>query len=133
MYSTNYTITNKILKNIGTIEASKEVIDKAPLLPFYEKKFQSEALIRSAYHGTHLEGNELNMSQAERVVLGQEVVARERDIQEVINYRKVMEYIGNIGLRSSAGIKEDVTEEMILKIHQLTVDKILPEDLQGSY
>ena len=30
MYSPNYTITNKILKNIGTIEASKEVIDNAP-------------------------------------------------------------------------------------------------------
>lgn len=133
MYNPNYIITNKILKNIGTIEASKEVIDKAPLLPFYEKKFQSEALVRSAYHGTHLEGNELNLSQAERVVMGQHVIARERDIQEVINYRRVMEYIGSIGVRSNAGIKEEISEEMILKIHHLTVDKILPEELQGAY
>lgn len=133
MYSPNYTITNKILKNIGTIEASKEVIDNAPLLPFYEKKFQSEALIRSAYHGTHLEGNELNLSQAERVVMGQHVIARERDIQEVINYRKVMEYIGSIGLRSSAGVKEDLTEEIVLKLHALTVEKILPAELVGTY
>src|SRR5258708_7793451 len=116
MYSPTYTITNKILKHIGTIEASKEVIDKAPLLPFYEKKFQSEALVRSAYHGTHLEGNELNLSQAERVVMGQHVIARERDIQEVINYRKIMELIGHVGLRSSAGAEEDITEELILKI-----------------
>jgi len=133
MYSPVYTITNKILKNIGTIEASKEVIDKAPLLPFYEKKFQSEALVRSAYHGTHLEGNELNLSQAERVVMGQHVVARERDIQEVINYRKVMEHIGNIGLRSAAGAEEPITEDMVLKLHALTVHKILPEELQGVY
>lgn len=133
MYSPNYTITNKILKNIGTIEASKEVIDNAPLLPFYEKKFQSEALIRSAYHGTHLEGNELNLSQAERVVMGQHVIARERDIQEIINYRKVMEYIGNLGLRSSAGVKENLTEEIVLKLHSLTVEKILPAELCGAY
>ena len=34
------------------------------------------------------------MDQAERVIAGQEVVARARDIQEVINYRKVMGQIG---------------------------------------
>lgn len=133
MYTPNYVITNKILKNIGIIEASKEVIDKAPLLPFYEKKFQNEAMVRSAYHGTHLEGNELNLSQAERVVMGQHVIARERDIQEVINYRKIIDFIGHVGARSAAGAREDITEEMILKLHQLTVDKILPPEVQGAY
>src|SRR5260221_248890 len=133
MYNPKYTISNLIPKNIGVIEASKEVIDHAPLLPYYEKKFQEDALVRSVHYGTHLEGNELNLSQAERVVMGQHVIARERDIQEVINYRKIMELIGHVGLRSSAGAEEDITEELIFKIHQLTVDKIMPEELQGSY
>lgn len=130
MYSPRYTITNKILKNIGLIEAAKEVIDHAPLLPYYEKKFQNEALVRSVHYGTHIEGNELNLSQAERVVMGQHVVARERDIQEVINYRKVMEYIGELGQQADSV----AIDEMLLKqLHALTVTKILPEETSGIY
>ena len=100
MYSPKFTISNKILKNIGIIEASREVIDHAPLLPYYEKEFRKDALIRSVHYGTHIEGNELNLSQAEKVMMGQEVVARDRDIQEVINYRKAIEFIAELRIKN---------------------------------
>ncbi|MBI4089280.1 MAG: Fic family protein [Candidatus Levybacteria bacterium] len=130
MYLPKFTITNKILKNIGIIEASKEVIDHAPLLPYYEKQFRSDALVRTVHYGTHIEGNELNLSQAEKVLMGQEVVARDRDIQEVINYRKVMDFINDLGFK----IKDlRVDEEMIKKLHKLTVEKILPEEKCGKF
>ncbi len=119
-----------MLRLIGTIEAAKEVIDNAPLLPYYEKKFQAEALIRSVHYGTHIEGNELNLSDAEKVVMGQHVVARERDIQEVINYRKVIENIGELELIEK---KEPVTQEFLKHLHQLTVEKILPPETSGVY
>src|SRR3990167_6082361 len=93
MYKPKFYISNQILKNIGSIEASKEVIDHAPLLPYFEKEFREDAIVRSVHYGTHIEGNELNLSEAEKVLKGQEVMARDRDIQEVINYRKVIEYI----------------------------------------
>src|SRR3984885_15680187 len=93
MYSPKYSINNQILKNIGIIEAAREVIDHAPLLPYYEKEFQKDAMVRKVHHGTHIEGNELNLDQAEKVIEGQDVIARQRDIQEVINYRRVMEFI----------------------------------------
>src|SRR3989344_3387270 len=96
MYSPKFSITNNILKNIGIIEASREVIDHAPLLPYYEKQFRDSALTRTVHYGTHIEGNELNLNQAEKVMMGQEVVARERDIQEIINYRKAMEFISEL-------------------------------------
>lgn len=128
MYSPRYTITNQILKYIGTIEACKEVIDHAPLLPYFEKKFQEDALIRTVHYGTHIEGNELDLSQAERVVMGQSVIARERDIQEVINYRKVIEKIESLG--SEKGI---ITENLLKELHKLTVFKILPEETSGVY
>ena len=93
MYKPKFTITNKILKNIGNIEASKEVIDHAPLLPYFEKEFSEDALVRSVHYGTHIEGNELNLTEAVNVLQGKDVIGRDRDIQEVINYRKVLEYI----------------------------------------
>ncbi|HET9946666.1 MAG TPA: Fic family protein [Patescibacteria group bacterium] len=130
MYQPIYTITNKILKNIGIIEASREVIDHAPLLPYYEKKFQNDALVRSVHYGTHIEGNELNLSQAERVVMGQHIVARERDIQEVINYRKVIEFIGQEGIENGQQI---ISEDFLFHLHKLTVAKILPSETMGKY
>ncbi len=130
MYSPKFAITNKILKNIGIIEASKEVIDHAPLLPYYEKQFREDALVRTVHYGTHIEGNELNLNQAEKVMMGQDVAGRDRDIQEVINYRKAMEFIDDLGFK----IKDlRIDEEMIRKLHKITVNKILPPEKCGEY
>lgn len=135
MYTPVYTITNKILKNIGIIEASKEVIDHAPLLPFYEKKFRNEAMVRAVHYGTHIEGNELNLNQAEKVMFGETIVARERDVQEVINYRKAMEFISQLqqSRRSVGENKYHLEEEIIRKIHRITTDRLLAVERAGEF
>lgn len=130
MYTPKFIISNQILKNIGIIEAAREVIDHAPLLPYYEKQFKNDALARTVHYGTHIEGNELNFSQAEKVLMGQDVVARDRDIQEVINYRKAMDYINQA---KAEGGKWKVDENVIKAIHKLTVEKILPKDKCGVF
>ena len=134
MYTPKYTITNLILRNIGIIEAAREVIDHAPLLPYYEKEFQKDAMVRAVHHGTHIEGNELNLDQAEKVMQGEDVVARARDIQEVINYRRVMDYIGEIRNATPEGKENFQIEELFMKyLHKLTVDKILDQERCGQY
>ncbi len=130
MYSPKFTITNGILKYVGVIEAAKEVIDHAPLLPYYEKKFQNDAMVRSVHYGTHIEGNELDFRQAEKVMQGQEVIARERDVQEVMNYRKAMEFIGTAKVVDR---KIPIDESLLKKLHRLTVEKILPDEKSGEY
>ncbi|MDO8621084.1 MAG: Fic family protein [Candidatus Levybacteria bacterium] len=130
MYSPKFVISNKILRNIGVIEAAKEIIDHAPLLPYYEKQFRQDALVRTVHHGTHIEGNELNLNQAEKILAGQDVVARERDIKEVINYRKAMEYISEFKILN---LKFKMTEGVLQDIHKITVDKILPSDKCGEF
>src|SRR6185369_15662564 len=129
MYSPKYTITTKILKYIGIIEACKEVIDHAPLLPYYEKAFQTDAMVRSVHHGTHIEGNELDFDQAEKVMMGQQIVARPRDIQEVINYRRVVEFIDKLQAKDNSYIDED----LIKSLHQMTVERILDPMKCGVY
>jgi len=126
MYRPAFSITNKVLKNIGEIEAAKEVIEHAPLLPYWEKRFQDEAILRTTHYGTHIEGNELSLAQVQKVFDGERIVARDRDVQEVINYRKVVEYIGE---------KKDVTidEGTIQELHRLVVEKLLDEDVSGKY
>ncbi|OGH02832.1 MAG: hypothetical protein A2798_00135 [Candidatus Levybacteria bacterium RIFCSPHIGHO2_01_FULL_37_17] len=130
MYKPKFYISNQILKNIGSIEASKEIIDHAPLLPYFEKEFREDALVRSVHYGTHIEGNELNFTEAEKVLMGQNVAARERDVQEVINYRKVLGYIENLRMQD-AEVKID--QDLIKELHKMTVNKILPEAQCGVY
>lgn len=128
MYSPKYNITNKILKNIGVIEASKEVIENAPLVPSYEKQFQSDAIARTIHHGTHIEGNELNLLQTKKILEGQEVYGRPRDIQEVINYRNVMTLLDELVYK-----KGELNSESLLDIHRATVDKIISAEKIGVF
>ncbi|MCL4366159.1 hypothetical protein M1437_02935, partial [Patescibacteria group bacterium] len=96
MFVPKYLITNKILKDIGIVEASREIIMNAPLVPAWEAKFRKEAIERTIHHGTHLEGNPLSSEEVRDVLEGEEIVARDRDIQEVINYRNVLKFIEGI-------------------------------------
>lgn len=128
MYTPRFTITNDILKNIGIIEGAREVIDNAPLVPAYEKKFREEALVRTVHHGTHIEGNKLDLAQAEKVLMGQNIIARERDVWEVINYRRVMNFIDEFKINNS-----DINENILKEIHKLTVNRILDKKDCGRY
>ncbi len=134
MYRPKFLITNSMLKYIGIIDASKHVIDTAPLLPYYEKKFQEEAMARSVHHGTHIEGNALDLSQAERILQGEQIVARARDVQEVINYRKVMEFIETmLAANEASETPKKITEDVIKHMHRMIVEKILPSERSGVY
>ncbi|MDO8610020.1 MAG: Fic family protein [bacterium] len=129
MFTPSYIITNKLLNTISRIEAAEEVIKHAPLLPLWEKQFKDDAIIRSAYHGTHIEGNMLHKDEAKDVLLGKDVIARPRDIQEIINYRQVIQFIDDEAKKKI----EKITDTLVKKLHRLIVDKILTPEQSGEY
>ncbi len=142
MYNPTYKISNKILGFIGRIEASKEIIESAPLVPAYEAKFRQEAIIRTVHHGTHIEGNGLDTGEVVAVLAaegeprqgreGEEISARDRDIQEVLNYRNVLKYIDK-KQSVSRDQRPGFGEKDLLEIHRLTVDKVLSNERAGKY
>lgn len=131
MYSPKFTITQPILKNIGLAEACKEVITTAPLIPAWEKQFQSEAAARTIHFGTHLEGNDLSFDQAKKVIAGNVIIAHQRDVWEVINYRNVLRFIEKLEEEKNKGFTYNHT--ILKKIHRLTVNKILDNINAGEY
>ncbi|KKR55821.1 MAG: hypothetical protein UU05_C0011G0013 [Candidatus Curtissbacteria bacterium GW2011_GWA1_40_47] len=147
MYQPKFTITNNILKSIGKIEACRELIENAPLVPAYEAKFRQEAIIRTVHHGTHIEGNPLDTGEVVAVLEGKEVEARDRDIQEILNYRNVLKFIDrkqtgkhsrsapgrNFAHSGSEVRPSKILQRDLLAIHKLTVEKILRWDAAGKF
>jgi Fic family protein len=142
MFDPRYIITHTILRNIGSIEASREVVDNAPLVPQYEVQFRQDALKRTVHHGTHLEGNELSAEQAERlIILGETqaepaaakagIVGRDRDVQEIINYRRVMEWIDQLGRTKTTN--QLLNDKTLQDLHAMVVYRILPLEQRGVY
>ena len=129
MFNPSFTITNQILMNISKVEVAEEVIRNAPLLPLWEKQFKEDAIVRAAYHGTHIEGNMLQKEEAKEVLMGKTIAARPRDIQEIINYRKVVELIYDEATRKI----DKITEQLILKIHRITTEKTVSQEQSGVY
>ncbi|MDA1316742.1 MAG: Fic family protein [bacterium] len=129
MFNPKFTITHSILTDISKIEAVEEVIRHAPILPLWEKDFREDAIIRSVHHGTHIEGNMLGKSEAEDVLKGRDVMARARDVQEVINYRNVIDSIDKIAKEKNAII----TESRVHNLHKIIVHNILPKEKAGTY
>ncbi|MBI2315062.1 Fic family protein [Candidatus Daviesbacteria bacterium] len=133
MFIPKYTITNRILRGIGIIEAAREIIIHAPLVPAWEAKFRKEAIERTVHHGTHLEGNPLSSEEVRDVLEGQEVIARDRDIQEIINYRNVLKFIEGVYTQIGTSGNYSFTIETILEMHKLTTEKILPPENSGKF
>jgi Fic family protein len=133
MFIPKYTITNKMLRHVGVIDASREVILNAPLIPAWEVKFRKEAMERTVHHGTHIEGNRLSLEQAQEALDGHQIIARERDIQEVINYRNVIKFIDTIATQIGPGRAYILTLDTILEVHRLTVERLVPHDSAGFF
>lgn len=142
MYEPRYIISHGILRNVGRIDAARELVNHSALVPAWEMKFREDALSRIVHHGTHLEGNSLSFEQAQRLVRVNEtvsssaaekagVVGRDRDVQEVINYRKVMGWMDDQVKKVAREGKYD--EKDFRAIHKMVTDRILAVDQSGEY
>lgn len=131
MYAPKFSITNVILANIGLVEAAKEVIENAPLIPVYESRFKKDALLRTVHHGTHIEGNDLTLSEVRKAIEGKKFASRERDLQEVINYRNVLKYIDSLEKEFAKGAR--YTQAMLKEINRLACERIITDGRTGKY
>lgn len=142
-----FTVTNKILVSVGEIEVAREIIDSAALVPEWEMKFREDALVRTVHFGTHVEGNDLSREQAQKIVRDDPardekaeevakrvgVIARERDVQEVINYRNVIRFVDQLIRLGDKRRGFEYGEKELMQLHSLAMEKILPANELGVY
>ena len=142
-FEPKYTITNNLLRYIARIEACREVIHNAPIVPAWQSKFQQDTVVRSVHYGTHLEGNDLTMEQTEKLMRleGVEepeqavqiagITAEFQDVQEVLNYREVQDWICDHATTTQKAL--EYSEELLQDIHRMVCKRIIPEAQVGTY
>lgn len=126
MFQPKFQITSKILNDLNAIEVMKTKIATCKIQPKEELIMKKEAILSMVHNSTAIEGNRLNEFEVKKVLAGKKVDASFRDIYEVKNYKKALDYIGK---RSSAVI----TEKDILNIHKYTTAKVLPKEKSGKF
>jgi len=126
MFQPKFLITSGMLNNLNAIEVMKAKIATCKIQPKEELILKKEAILSMVHNSTAIEGNRLNEFEVKKVLEGKTVDAGARDIHEVKNYKKTLDYIGK---KSSAVI----AEKDILRIHRYATAKVLPKDKSGQY
>ena len=88
MFKPKFTITNLINNSLLEIERARGFLDAANLKEEWIKHMQSKAIILEAHHSTHIEGTQLTLSQAQRILEGKPIKSiKQDDRQELLNHR----------------------------------------------
>jgi len=126
MYKPNFTITPLINNQISQIEAIKQKINLANILPTQEIALRYKAAIESTHSSTSIEGNPLSPNQVQKALEGK-MNAWEKRVIEVVNYKKAWDWVIKRSKKpSSINLKD------ILHIHSLVMKDLLPLEKTGQ-
>lgn len=126
MFEPLFSITPRILNALNRIEVIREKIRTCPIHPKEEYRLKRAAMISIVHHSTAIEGNTLNEFEIQKVLAGGKIDAPAREIYEVKNYKKALDWI-------SPKTTPRITEKDILKIHGLLSVNILRKERSGKY
>lgn len=123
MFVPEYTITNKTLKNIASIEYSRSIIENTPLLPNFKARVQKEAKIELISALAKLSG-----VRVENIVI-------KETVEEIS--RKSNTYVNNL-VKTLNTIEEIATtheldEEELSLIHKIISENLVPESTLQKY
>lgn len=126
MLDPTFTITPGMLRALNRIEVIREKIATCPILPKEELRLKRAAVLSMVHHSTAIEGNTLNLHEIQRVFAGKKVDAPEREIFEVQNYKKALDWISKKKIPL-------ITAKDVLRMHRLLSAGILPDDRSGQF
>jgi Fic family protein len=120
MFNPKYKINNKINNILLEIERARGFIDATKLKDDWIKEMQSKAIIVESHHSTHIEGTQLTLTQAQKILKGKPVEGiRPEDRQELLNYKEAMDFVSEY-----LNKKSEITEELIKDIHRTIVKNV---------
>ena len=119
MLNPKYTVTDKILNNLTAIASAREVIEQAYLVPKWEAKLRRQALLHNTHSSTAIEGNKLSLEQVEALAEGKDIIATNKDKQEVLNYLEALEKIPALAEKGKIKVAD------MLNIHRIITKDVM--------
>jgi len=105
-FSSTFTITNAIARDLTRIERARGFLDAAALSDEWIQDMGSQAALKEAHYTTHIEGTNLTLETAERIWTGKRVAGVDpNDKRELLNYRRAFESLSRF-LESKRPISE---------------------------
>lgn len=126
MYKPKFTITPLINNQIAQIEAIRQNIDRANILPTQEISLRYKAAIESTHSSTSIEGNPLSSNQVQKALEGK-MNAWEKRVIEVVNYKKAWDWVVKRSKNPAP-----ITLKDILHIHSLVMKDLLSKEKIGQ-
>jgi len=112
-----FSITHAITAALTRIERARGFLEAATLSEGWIRAMGHRAFLLEAHHTTHIEGTQLTLDQAERLLRGEPVPeADPDDARELLNYRRAFEFVSEY-LDSGAPL----TEGLVREIHKRLV------------
>src|SRR3989344_3158163 len=128
MFTPKYSISPEVLSAISEISETKSIVERSKVLPLNELQLKRQALIRMVHTSTSIEGNRLEEYQVDKVLSGMSVNADDKSILEVKNYQNAVKEVERMAEK-----KVKIIPQIILKLHALTMNKLLDEKKLGKF
>lgn len=108
-----YRLTNEIVNLLGSIEASKEVVDSISIPPQVEQNIRRASTLKSSLYSARIEGNDLTLEEA------LDRSSQNQKKAEVFNILKAINWI-------HSRPKKDTSLAEILNLHKETLNGLSP-------
>ncbi len=128
MFTPKYSISPDVLSAIAEIAEIKVIVERSKVLPLNELQLKRQALIRMVHTSTSIEGNKLQEYQVDKVLSGMSINADDKSILEVKNYQNAVKEVERLAEK-----KAEVTSKVILKLHEMAMNKLLEDKKTGRF
>jgi len=127
MYKPHFTISPELLRLVTLATEARAWINSAVVDVSWLPILQRETTARLAHSSTAIEGNPLTLPEVEALARGEEIGAKAKDEQEILNALAAMNWIWN--RKTGTPIKE----ADLLHLHRILTRKVLPDEQSGHY
>lgn len=128
MFNPKYQITDKILSDLTKISEIKSLVEKSNILPAREIFLKKMAIVGMAHSSTSIEGNTLNEYQIEKLVKGEKITAKAREILEVNNYLQALKLVDKF-----YESKKPIDKKVILDVHKSVILGLIDKNKIGVF
>ncbi len=147
MFNPRFIITEKILNNLIELEKAMLVAELAPLQPDWEAKLKVESLSRRAYAVLHFLGSQLDVDDISKIIkddpgrddkpaqvaLRVGVVAKERDIQKVMNWLNANRLVSQTAYLANKFKQESLADKDLTTLNSLLGERIINSAVLGTF